>query len=76
MRLQQHPPYNVEPHTKLLLDSSTGNNLEAHRTSSPDLLALSGSQHYYNQKVLIFILENIIIDIVIDFDFVFFQLAV
>jgi len=38
----------VEPHPKLLLDSA---NLEPQRTSSPDLLALSGGQHYYNHKL-------------------------
>ena len=63
------------PHPKLLLGSSSaaGNNLESHRTSSPDLLALSGSQHYYNHKVFIFIF---IIVVVIGFNFAVFQLAV
>ena len=61
-------------HPKLLLGSSAaGNNLESHRTSSPDLLALSGSQHYYNHKVFIFIF---IIVVVIGFNFAVFQLAV
>ena len=62
-------------HPKLLLGSSAaGNNLESHRTSSPDLLALSGSQHYYkgldNHKVFIFIF---IIVVVIGFNFAFFS---
>jgi len=49
--VEPHPKLlldSVEPHPKLLLDSA---NLEPHRTSSPDLLALSGGQHYYNHKL-------------------------